>query len=178
MVYNIRRLLHRSLQFSLRTLLVFVTLLSIWLAHKVDQARRQKAVVDAVWAGGGEVQYFSDSDAPGDAPFRDLVSRAVGRDFFDSVEKVILQFRIRWTSIRPSPSVRGDGPFVNNRPMVHAPPMIDQLRELRGLDVANSDFDNNYLARLCALRKLAILDIGFTKVTDEGLAHLAAFPSP
>jgi hypothetical protein len=42
----------RWLRFSLRTMLVVVTLLGVWLGVKVEQARRQKRAVDTLKALG------------------------------------------------------------------------------------------------------------------------------
>lgn len=47
----------RWLRFSLRTLLVLMTVLCIWLGFKVNAARRQKEAVEAILKAGGTVFY-------------------------------------------------------------------------------------------------------------------------
>ena len=47
----------RWFRFSLRALLVLVTLTCVWLGLKVNAARRQKEAVDAILKVGGEVVY-------------------------------------------------------------------------------------------------------------------------
>jgi hypothetical protein len=55
----------RWFRFSLRTLLVFVTIASAgfgWLGMKVRQAQRQRQVVEAIWKAGGQVFYDFEHD--------------------------------------------------------------------------------------------------------------------
>ena len=47
----------RWFRFSLRMLLVVVTVLCVWLAIKVNAARRQKEAVAAILSAGGTVNY-------------------------------------------------------------------------------------------------------------------------
>ena len=47
----------RWFRFSLRTFLLVVTVLCIWLGIKVNEARRQKEAVDAILKAGGMVHY-------------------------------------------------------------------------------------------------------------------------
>ena len=46
-----------KLRFSLRLLLLVVTLLSLWLANQANRAKRQKLAVSAVQEFGGQVRY-------------------------------------------------------------------------------------------------------------------------
>ena len=47
----------RWFRFSLRMLLVVVTVLCVWLGFKVNAARRQKEAVEAILKAGGQVSY-------------------------------------------------------------------------------------------------------------------------
>lgn len=47
----------RRLQFSLRTFLIILTVLAVWLGNAVNRAREQREVVKAIEALGGTVQY-------------------------------------------------------------------------------------------------------------------------
>ena len=47
----------RWFKFSLRTLLVVMTALCVWLGFKVNAARRQKEAVTAIFKAGGTVSF-------------------------------------------------------------------------------------------------------------------------
>jgi hypothetical protein len=66
----------RLLRFSLRTLLIVVTVLGIWLGLKVSAARRQKEAVEAVLNAGATVVY--DYQMKPRRPFPPAVSSLVG----------------------------------------------------------------------------------------------------
>src|SRR6478752_1724301 len=51
------RMKRRWFRFSLRTLLLIITALCVWLGMQVNAARRQKEVVDAIVKAGGRVGY-------------------------------------------------------------------------------------------------------------------------
>jgi hypothetical protein len=56
----------RWYQFSLRTLLIGVTLVACacsWLAVKMQQARRQKEAVEAIGKAGGAIRYENQLEA-------------------------------------------------------------------------------------------------------------------
>ena len=87
----------RWYQFTLRTLLIVMTLASVglsWFAVKLQQARRQRAAVEAIEKAGGWVEYDyelrtrppSDADPPGPAWLRNLL----GIDFFATVVEIRL----------------------------------------------------------------------------------------
>src|SRR6188472_2508849 len=52
----------RCLRFSLRSLLVFITVFGVWLGVKVNQARRQKEAVEALKNSGAYVRYAHQRD--------------------------------------------------------------------------------------------------------------------
>ena len=85
----------RWLQFSLRAFLVVVTVLCIWLAVEFNQARRQKAAVDALRAVGAAVYYdhqrgatFDSFDAAKELNVPEWLRRLAGDDFFQKVVRV------------------------------------------------------------------------------------------
>jgi hypothetical protein len=82
----------RWFQYSLRSFLVVVTALAVWLGVVVNRAREQREAVKAIEALGGDVIYegedpFADAEPSGPAWLR----RVVGNDFFDAVDVVILE---------------------------------------------------------------------------------------
>jgi len=52
----------RRVRFTLRTLLVLVTVFCIWLAWQVDRARKQQRAVDRILALGGDASYAHEFD--------------------------------------------------------------------------------------------------------------------
>jgi len=80
----------RWFQFSLRTLLVLLTVLCVWLGVTVNRARKQREAVAAIEALGGyvryEYQYGSGQEPPGPKWLRELI----GEEYFVSVVYVVL----------------------------------------------------------------------------------------
>ena len=92
----------RWLQFSLRSLLVFVLIVSIpcsWFAVRLRKAERQKAAVEEFGKAGGWVSY--DFEPPGDPsnpffprgrpvpPYPAWLVKQLGIDFFSDVTEAI-----------------------------------------------------------------------------------------
>ena len=78
---------HRRFQYSLRTLLLLVLVWSIscsWLAVRMQQAQRQREVVEAIKRTGGQVWYDTEGE-PGVPWLRRLFERLFGEDFFKTV---------------------------------------------------------------------------------------------
>src|SRR5437763_10676987 len=59
----------RGLRFSLRTLLIAITLFCVWLGVSFNRANRQRRVVEAIKAFGGDVRYdYATDDDGSDIP--------------------------------------------------------------------------------------------------------------
>ena len=97
----------RWYQFRMRTLLVFVLLLSVplsWFAWKLQKARRQREAVEAIVEAGGYVYYDFQIDETGaeitgaqpTAPV--WLRKSLGDDFFRAVTTVDLSDR-HWTRV-------------------------------------------------------------------------------
>src|SRR5262245_53352016 len=85
----------RWFRFSLATLLVVVTGLSLWLGRQTRLARQQDAAVRAIVAGEGVVLYNDDSQssspkAVGAPSIFVSLRHAVGDDYFRTVKSVDL----------------------------------------------------------------------------------------
>ena len=52
----------RWFRFSLRMLMVVITVLCVWLGFKVNAARRQREAVDAILKAGGSIGYDYQTD--------------------------------------------------------------------------------------------------------------------
>ena len=150
------------MQFSLRTLLLLVTLMSVWLGREVERARRQKQIADAVrsgadarWDSGGLVRYRSQQPKASLAPLHDWIARVLGRDLVEAIDYVCL---------RPCYSAQ-----LPSR-IGQVPRGLEELTGLRYLDVQGTDFDDEYLTRIRSLHKLVSLNVRDTKVSDSAVA--------
>jgi hypothetical protein len=153
----------RWFQYSLRSLLLLVLLVSLgmsWVAVRMKRAREQEQAVEEIAKVGGEVQYdyqdpqfrtsgdpFAESDPPGPAWLRNVL----GQNFFAAV--VAVDFR------RSS---------VNDAGLGH----VERLMQLQTLDLSGAQITDAGLQHLKGLTQLKTLFLSGRKVTDAGLEHL------
>ena len=145
----------RWYQYSLRTLLVFVTLFALacsWLAVKLQQAKRQREAVEAIRMLGGRVAYDYELDAygdiiPGEPPGPAWLRQILGDDLFCTV-----------VFAKPT----------NDASML----ILNDLSGIRRLELRRSQVTDAGLECLKSLPKLQMLDLRGGKVTDAGLEHL------
>ncbi len=149
----------RWFQYSLRSLLVLMVLVSIgmsWFAVKMQRARKQKEAVEAIKKLGGEIQYdYEVRQAgnplprvpPGPAWLRNLL----GDDFFASAVGVFFP------------------PSVTDAGLEH----LKGLRQLQRLGLSGTQVSDAGLERLKGLTQLLGLSFyNSTQVSDAGLAYL------
>jgi hypothetical protein len=77
-MYRPQQRKRRWLQFSLRTLLVAVTLLAVWLGLWTDRARRQRVAVQRVRELGGDIRYDYENQKGGQPPGPEWLRRLLG----------------------------------------------------------------------------------------------------
>ena len=146
----------RFVQFSLRSLLIFVLLVSIgmsWLGVKLERARRQREAVRVIEGAGGSVLHdygsdgtFDESSVPKWAP------ELLGDDFFFDVVYVWL-----WD----------DRAFGDDE--------ASHLKALTNLDflvLCGTQVTDEGLEHLEGLGSLRVLALSNTQITDAGLKHL------
>jgi len=156
-------LLRRRFQFSLRILLVFVVVLSVplgWFAMKMQKARKQREVVEAILEVGGRVSY-----TPGPIPLKGggfayylrapraplCLREWLGDDFFYDVIRVDLTFS-----------------RVTDGGLVHLKGFTSLKRlNLKGTRVTDAGLEN-----LKGLTSLEMLRLQETNVTDAGVKKL------
>jgi hypothetical protein len=137
----------RCWQFSLRALLVFVTLCAIlcsWLAVKKQEARRQQKAAEEIGDRGGLVGL---SEPSGPQWLRNLL----GNDLFFSVELVSL------TSMG-----------VTDEDLEH----LRGLKQLKCLYLGDNKITDAGLEHLRGLKQLKWLYLNDTKISDAGLERL------
>ena len=141
-------------QFSLRTLMVLVVLVSAalgWLGMKVRQARIRREAVSKLQEVGGTVYYDYDRDIDPRPSGLKWAWDLLGHDFFLDVDSVNLQ---------DCPVT--DVGLVRLQPLTH----------LRWLSLTNTHVTDAGLEHLKGLRQLKRLELGSTGITDAGLEHL------
>jgi hypothetical protein len=157
-------------QFSLRTLFITVTLVSITLGWYIPRVQNERRAADAVRAAGGNVVYDwqirpenCPSDYQSDPPGPNLLRTLFGAHWFDSIAKV---------ELNGDPLRSG-----KNRFELVAPHLLrlGGLRELR-LWMAKLDQDN--FQAIGTLPQLEVLSIGLRdELTPENTRELAKITS-
>jgi Leucine-rich repeat (LRR) protein len=141
----------RWFQFSLRTMMVVVTLLCIWLGITANRANRQRRAVETITKAGGEVLYDYQTVTGARPPGPEWLRTLLGENFFSEVAAVGLN-----QSHDP-----GEG-LANVREMAH----------LQWLVVGGKGVTDARLVNIKPLIKLKYLDLSTAKVTDVGFINL------
>jgi Leucine-rich repeat (LRR) protein len=149
----------RWLRFSLRTLLVFVLVLSVplgWFAWRLDKARRQREVVEAILKAGGSVVYDyqldKDGRPNGGEPMTPAwLRKSLGDDFFREV---------MWVNFHLTQVTDAGLEYIKG------------LNNLEELDLGNTQVTDAGLEHFKGLNSLEGLWLDNTQVTDAGLKHL------
>jgi hypothetical protein len=161
----------RWLRFSLRTFLVFVTLVCIWAAWYVNGARRQKAAAEAVRQYGGWVYYdYEFDDDPqrpkrvtSESPWPSWLVDAFGIDMFHKVVEVNLVYS-EYNGKREETRKSSDEII----------PHLVGFPGLRHLYLRSTQVTDATMPHIASLRKLEIFFVwDATQLSDQGVEHLA-----
>ena len=174
----------RSLRFTLRSLLLLITLTALWLGVNVHRANQQRRAVQRITQRGGNVRYdyqFAANGNPNpnlDSSHPAWLRRFVGDDFLHNVESVGLDFLddpVRDEDLRllkHLPRVRllylGGGKITDDG-LAH----LQHLRRLELLVLAKNPITGEGIPYLARLPRLEWIDLSWTKVDDAHLAGLA-----
>ena len=184
----------RWFQFTLRSLLIFVTLVGCglgWLGFKVRVAHRQQANVAAIVKLGGNVEYDYDNDAQGNRvpnptpPGPKWLRGLLGDDFFrdvtgcdltdkpvtDAELKHVANFaKLKWLFL--------DGTQVTDAGLEQ----LEELTELTELSLVRTQITEAGLEHLKGLAQLEELHLYGTQVrkrrSEEASAGIAGLPNP
>ncbi len=158
------------LRFSLRTLLVLLTIVCVVLGVIVSRAERQRRAVAAIVKAGGEVAYdyeiYPEMDEGGDRvdlPGPDWLCRLLGVDYFGTVI---------WAHLTPTPTPLPPD-CAPDEVAVH----LGRLPGLETVLLSDTSISRKGLAELSGLKKLRELGLDGSQVTDADLAPLAALTS-
>jgi hypothetical protein len=178
-------------RFSLRTLLVLMTVLCVWLGFKVNAARRQKEAVLALRETGAMIVFDYQLRTVSGLPQKKIdltrsppgpvwLRKLLGDESFGNV--IIVQLH---TFDLPGPPGRLDLSLLQNLPtlsslMVRSDELCDDdlikiggIRSLKFLYLYASHLTDAGLAHLQSLSELGVLDLSFGgNFTDAGLRSL------
>src|SRR5262245_16652414 len=187
------RMKTRWLRFSLRTMLLLITALSIWLGLQVNAARRQREAVAAILKAGGTVFYdyqmvprsagvFSPDRIvdPSQLPPRPAWLREqIGDDYFRTV--VAVRFAAPRASLQKAdldelaklPQVRefvfaGNGTDLSDKDFT----ALSDLRNLEVLRLPRTRVNGSILASLPNPERLKYLYLGYTDADNATLKHV------
>jgi hypothetical protein len=178
------------LSYSLRGLLVLVTLFGIWLGIKVDQARRQKRAVETLLALGGKVAYEHQRTKSGFDMEIELnvpmwARELCGDDFFQTVRYVVFmpQWDAKGVEMLPHRVTDDDLECLAELPHIErleawkariSAAGLEHLRHpqrLRVLRLGDTNVGNDFVRRLKGARNLESLELSNSPVTDDGFAE-------
>lgn len=168
----------KCFRFKLKTLIVIVSCLSVWLALQTESARRQRNAVQAVEDYGGWVRYdyqypsgnySSDNgfDANAVSGIPSWLIEFLGVDFFHRVVSANLCY------------TDDDGPRLENENRnANALRTLRPLRHLRVLMVAGTQVTDETMGELVKFPRLECLVVwDASHLTDEGVSALARMTS-
>ena len=151
----------RWLRFSLRTLLVVITVLCVWLGFKVNAARRQKEAVDAILKAGGTV--FYDFQRPANVvgvpvatepPGARWLRRLLGDEYFEDV------IGVGFSGVK--------------KPTIDVLQQLSRLPKLETVNLSDTQVDDEGLRQFVRIGSLKTLQLEFCQnVTDKALEVVA-----
>lgn len=162
----------KRFRFSLRTLLVLLTLASLWLGWHVHESRQQQEAVRAIRNHGGWIRYdfqfpsgsfdYASFDPNAESSLPMWMLDIFGVDLFHSVVEVNLVY-----------SEDGGKRQENNKPSSAALQYLPKFPNLKRLLLAGAQVDDpgmRFLAELPRLEHLYLWDA--LLVSDDGVDHL------
>jgi hypothetical protein len=149
----------RWYQYRLRTLLILMTLLAVWMSWISHRARQQKFAVEKIQALGGTVNYdyqkitgdvyhFNDQASPSGPEW---LRKLFGDEYFQNVV---------WVTLSKTTVTDDDLAILKN------------LTDLKGLNLNETKITGSGLVHLTGLKNLQCLLLDKTLVEDCSLVHL------
>lgn len=172
----------RRLQFSIKSLLLLVGCLCLWLGITANAARTQREVVEAIMKVRGDVEYDWQRTKDGKPrgrkhpPGPAWLRRWLGDEYFQSVTTV--DFSAAWIRDEDLPPIERLGSirhlwFDETRVTDAVMPRIGRLHRLESLGLTRTALTDKGVHELARLRNLKFLSIAKTEVSDAGMREVA-----
>jgi hypothetical protein len=172
----------RWYQYSLRTLMILVTLFAVacsWFAVKLGQAKRQREAVEALIKLGAFVGYDSELNSDGfmlirgvKTPGPEWLRKVLGDDFFKTVTYVNLTGSDVTTDMRGILVAHGSISHPSLEVTKAGLEQLEVLKQLRTLRLSKTQITDAELEHLIELKQLRVLFLDETNITDTGLKIL------
>lgn len=177
----------RWFQYSLRTLLLLVLLVSVgmsWFAVKLERARRQRAAANAIVASHGRVYYGFELDAAGkpvkgNLPFAPAwLRKYFGDDLFNDVTAIEILTDEQLEQAKDFHELQALRFYCSARITDESLAHLEHMPRLRSLRFgANGNVTDVGLEHLQALHRLESLDIKYLRHSSRTLKRLETLPS-
>jgi hypothetical protein len=163
--FTSRSIWHGRLRYSLKTLLLLATVVSLWLGYITHRAKQQKQVVEEILSSGGRVTFAHER----------MENRADGARMYDpSLQPNVPRWLVR--TLGPDYFRKVDSVSIINAPVTDDwLAQLDKLPALDAVTLRGTNVTANGIARLRRLSQLEQLDLQrMTSVTDETLRSIGA----
>jgi len=169
----------RRFRFSLRTLLLLITVAAVCFGMRVNQARRQEAAVTAVGQLGGwayyDYQYVNGELMPdAKSPIPEWLLAVLGQDFFHDVVYVNMFYTFNRDG---GITIRYKNSPFNNKFADKVKEQLPAFPKLKFLFLAGTQASDDCLEVVGKLKRLETLYLSnASDVSDTGIAHLTDLP--
>lgn len=175
----------RWLQFSVRTVLLLVAVLCVWLGYRVHASRQRAEAIAHIEKLGGQIYYDYQVklDSDGD-PYLVPLTPYPYPEWAKPLTEVLFPPRVWSVGLHSIPLSDDDIPFIAGFDGLHTAVLagtgitdaglaeLSRLSELRNLTLQRTNVTDEGVASVARMRNLRQLDLSETAVTDKGLAKL------
>ena len=149
----------RWLRYSIRSLLLLVLALSIWLGWMANRAARQRHAAQALEQIGAKIFYEHSWPNQFDKRVPAWVLNTIGEDWFYDVVGVSFSF-----------------PSFTDAELQAAMPHLHELSNLNVLFLDGTKLTDESMPRITECKTLTTLNLDSTRITNEGLLKLKSLP--
>jgi hypothetical protein len=166
-MFYLRAKMLRRFRFSLRSLMVVVTLLSIWMGYYLDSVRRQRQAVQSIRRLHGRITYDDFLEENGIEPrWRRWVRSKLGSEYVEQVDQVF------FTGREIEPIGMGHYGWPKSDICDDDLEMFRDLPAITELGLPDTRITDGGVRHLKRLTKLRFLNLTGTGLTPEGVRDL------
>jgi Leucine-rich repeat (LRR) protein len=162
-------------RYSMRTLLLLMTIVAFWLGYAANQVRIRKQAIDSVTRAGAEVTYLKDKAGSLQLSGPAWLRRFLGDEWFVTPRFVFFRdYSVtddKILPVRALTSVRRldlSDTKISDKALV----AVGEMDGLEHLYLMGTNVTDAGLQHLDGLKRLRVLDLQGTNVTDAGLDYL------